>query len=268
MTNRYYADTLSAERLKRCYEIAPPRVRQYLAAEIDFALDSIRSGDIVLDLGCGYGRTMRAFARKAGFVVGIDTSRPNLLFGRSYLRSIGNGLLLEMDAATLAFPDGTFDVAVCIQNGISAFGRDPLRLFEESLRVVKPGGKALFSTYAEEFWDDRLDWFRRQSAEGLLGEIDEDRTGAGVIVCRDGFSSAKRPPQTPPENHQCLPLPGGMSLMRRACSRNGPSGQAGGPGDPAGASRRVGGGLEESLFSLAFFVAFRLQFSPPGGNST
>ena len=29
----YYSECLSAERLQRCYEIAPPRVKQYLAAD-------------------------------------------------------------------------------------------------------------------------------------------------------------------------------------------------------------------------------------------
>ena len=187
MRTSYYCDRLSAERLKRCYEIAPPRVRQYLRAETEFVLEHVRPGDIVLDLGCGYGRTMRAFGRKAGFVVGADVSRSSLLLGQSYLTRSRNCLLLKMDAANLAFLDETFDLVVCIQNGISAFHRDPLRLFQQCVRVVKPKGIVFFSTYSGKFWDHRLAWFRRQAAEGLLGEIDEERTGGGVIVCRDGF---------------------------------------------------------------------------------
>jgi hypothetical protein len=34
-----------------------------------------------------------------------------------------------------------------------------------------------------------LAWFEAQAAEGLLGEIDFERTGDGVIVCRDGFTA-------------------------------------------------------------------------------
>ena len=183
----YYSDRLAAERLKRCYEIAPPRVRRYLRAEVDFALGSVREGDLLLDLGCGYGRTIQDFAHKAGFVVGIDTSSSSLALGRTCLTRVKNCLLLEMDAANLAFLDDSFDVVICIQNGISAFHRDPERLFRESIRAAKPGGKILFSTYARRFWPHRLEWFRRQAEEGLVGEIDEKRTGDGVIVCRDGF---------------------------------------------------------------------------------
>lgn len=183
----YYRDRLHGCQLKRCYDIAPPRVRRYLRAEVEYVLEHIRPGDLVLDLGCGYGRTMRSFAAKAGSVMGIDTSRSSLTYGRSYLGRIKNCSLLEMDAAALAFADSRFDAVVCIQNGISAFHRDPARLFEEAVRVAARGGVVLFSSYAEGFWPHRLDWFRRQAAEGLLGEIDEERTGDGIIVCRDGF---------------------------------------------------------------------------------
>ena len=43
----YYSEKLSAERLRRVYEIAPPRVRQYLRADIGHAVEQIRPGDIV-----------------------------------------------------------------------------------------------------------------------------------------------------------------------------------------------------------------------------
>jgi ubiquinone/menaquinone biosynthesis C-methylase UbiE len=190
MTVSYYSDKLSAERLKRCYEIAPPRVQQYLRAEIEFVLEKIRLGDVVLDLGCGYGRTMRPLVRKARFVVGVDISSSSLSLAQSLHNLSRSCLFLEMDAAKLAFLDGTFDVVVCIQNGISAFHRDPLRLFQESVRVAKPAGVVLFSTYSEKFWGHRLEWFRKQAEERLLGEIDEERTGNGVIVCRDGFHAS------------------------------------------------------------------------------
>jgi len=53
--------------------------------------------------------------------------------------------------------------------------------------VLRPGGRALFSTYAEGFWPERLAWFRAQAAAGLIGAVDEEASRDGVIVCRDGF---------------------------------------------------------------------------------
>ena len=81
------------------------------------------------------------------------------------------------------------DAVVCIQNGISAFHVNPLQLISEGVRVTRPGGVAIFSSYAASFWEERLNWFRLQAAEGLLGAIDEDRTKDGVIVCHDGFTA-------------------------------------------------------------------------------
>jgi SAM-dependent methyltransferase len=190
----YYDEKLSAERLRWCYEIAPPRVQQYLRAEIDFALDRIRPGDRVLDLGCGYGRIISHLAAKAGFVAGIDISPSSLALGRRLLKGIPNCRLQRMDATALDFPDGSFEVTLCVQNGISAFKADPVLLMREAVRVARKKGTILFSSYSEKFWEHRLEWFQRQAEEGLIGEIDEQRTRNGVIVCKDGFKATTYAP--------------------------------------------------------------------------
>jgi len=185
----YYQDKLSAERLKRCYEIASPRVQQYLKAEIAYALEKIHAGDIVLELGCGYGRILPALAQRAGTVIGIDTSLASLVLAGKMLVDISNCRLMNMNAVQLAFNDRVFDCVICIQNGISAFHVDQRDLVRESARVTKPGGRVLFSSYSDKFWEERLKWFEKQSEAGLLGEIDYGRTRNGVIVCKDGFTA-------------------------------------------------------------------------------
>jgi 2-polyprenyl-6-hydroxyphenyl methylase/3-demethylubiquinone-9 3-methyltransferase len=190
-----YAGRLSAERLERCYQIAPQRVRQYLDAEVDFVLERIQMSNLVLELGCGYGRILTTLASKDRWVIGIDTSFPSLAYGKRLLSGTPNCLLVQMDAGRLSFFDQTFDAVLCIQNGISAFHIDQEHLVRESIRVTRPGGKILFSSYSHKFWDHRLEWFRLQSEEGLLAEIDFDRTGDGVIVCRDGFTATTVSPE-------------------------------------------------------------------------
>lgn len=190
MTGDYYQDRLSAESLKRCYEIAPQRIQQYLQAEIDYVGKRIRPGSVVLELGCGYGRVMRALSGQANLLVGIDTSRSSLQLCKDQLADRGNCLIMQMNALHTAFCDQTFDLVVCVQNGISAFHVDQLKLMREALRITKHGGSVFFSSYAERFWEERLHWFRQQAEAGLLGEIDEARTGNGVIVCKDGFSAS------------------------------------------------------------------------------
>lgn len=183
----YYEDRLSGERLRRCYEIAPPRIRRYLEAEIEFAVEQVRGLKRVLELGCGYGRILREIAPGVSTAVGCDTSRRSLEFGRTDMGPRGNVALLRTDAARLALASGTFDAVLCLQNGISAFGVDRRRLVAEAVRVTKASGLLLFSSYSPRIWEARLEWFRLQARAGLLGEIDEDRTGHGTIVCKDGF---------------------------------------------------------------------------------
>jgi len=183
----YYAQKLSAQRLERVYEIASPRLRRYLDSEAEYVASCLRPGDRLLELGCGYGRLLHGWAQRCAAVVGVDSALESLRYGREKGLPDANVHLLVMDAGHLAFPDGAFEVVACVQNGISAFKVDPDRLVHEALRVTRPGGCALFSSYAEGFWPERLAWFRAQAEEGLLGLIDEQRTGNGVIVCRDGF---------------------------------------------------------------------------------
>jgi SAM-dependent methyltransferase len=185
----YYAERLAAEKLRLCYEIAPPRIQQYLRAELDFALEFIHAGDAVLDLGCGYGRTLPELAARAGSVTAIDNAPASIALARETIAPLANVEVLEMDAGALQFADGTFSVVLCLQNGISAFHRDPATLLREALRTCRPSGIALFSTYAEKFWPDRLEWFALQAEAGLLGEIDRERTKDGFIACKDGFTA-------------------------------------------------------------------------------
>ncbi|UCF71707.1 MAG: methyltransferase domain-containing protein [candidate division WOR-3 bacterium] len=187
MKRGYYDDRLHGNLLMHCYDLAPPRIRQYLSAEIDYVLEMIKPGDRILELGCGYGRVLHPLTSRAGFVVGIDTSAANIECGEQLLACVSNYGLLVMDAVQTGFRDNAFDCVVCIQNGISAFAVDQKALINESLRITKGDGLAIFSSYSPLIWNERLLWFQRQAEAGLIGEIDPEETREGIIVCKDGF---------------------------------------------------------------------------------
>jgi ubiquinone/menaquinone biosynthesis C-methylase UbiE len=183
----YYRNRLSGSRLRNCYEIAPPRIKQYLDAEIKFVSSNLHGTGLALELGCGYGRVMKDVAPLVSMIIGNDISRKSLKLAKSYMKPCENYTVVQMDASNIAFPSCTFETVFCIQNGISAFGVDKKRLIAESIRVTKNNGIILFSSYSPKIWKDRLHWFRKQSQTDLLGEIDEERTHDGTIVCKDGF---------------------------------------------------------------------------------
>ena len=78
----YYGEKLAGERLRHCYDLASPRVQQYLEAEIAHVMKRLGPTDAVLELGCGYGRVALRLAQAACRVVGIDTAQESLDLAR------------------------------------------------------------------------------------------------------------------------------------------------------------------------------------------
>ncbi|MDH5447578.1 MAG: class I SAM-dependent methyltransferase [Candidatus Bathyarchaeota archaeon] len=183
----YYKKKLSANKLLKCYEIATPRIKQYLNAEIQFVISNFHDTDLVLELGCGYGRVMKSVSQFVSRIIGNDISKESLELAMSYMEDCQNCSVFLMDASQMSFRSCIFDIVFCIQNGISAFGVNKKHLITESIRVTKDNGMILFSSYSPKIWDARLKWFRKQSQFGLIGEIDEKKTCDGTIVCKNGF---------------------------------------------------------------------------------
>ncbi len=192
----YYTEKLAAERLELCYELASPRIRRYLQAEIDFVLERISADMPVLELGCGYGRILQQLQTKTLRIFGVDTSLASIRMARQILGPRGAAQVAVMDASALGFRTGAFNLTICIQNGICAFGVDRRKLFQEALRVTNSGGRVLFSSYSAGFWQPRLEWFEAQAAHGLIGPINHKATGQGVIVCTDGFKATTLTPES------------------------------------------------------------------------
>jgi len=183
----YYTERLAAERLLACYDLAPPRTKAYLEAEIEFVLARTMPSMLALELGCGYGRILEPLLPRVRVAFGIDTSLSSLLMALEYLGRKPSLCLACMDSVQMGFRDRAFDLTICIQNGICAFAVDQQQLFREAMRVTRSGGLVMFSSYTPQFWEHRLEWFEIQSAHHLIGEIDYQATDAGMIVCKDGF---------------------------------------------------------------------------------
>ena len=182
----YYAQNLNSQKLFQVYDTKILRVKQYLDKEIDFIRKRLCGSENILEIGAGYGRILKELSLHAKFFVGVDISEESIEFGKEYLKEFPNIRLEVENAHSLDFV-GTFDVVLCLQNGLSALKGKPLELIQISMKAMLKGGRAYFSTYSSKFWQHRLAWFREQVNKGLLGELDEEQTKDGVIVCKDGF---------------------------------------------------------------------------------
>jgi len=86
-------------------------VKHRLMRYHDFFVDRIRSGERVLDVGCGYGAVAYSVASRAGAVVtGIDLNAENIAKACALFRH-PNLTFVTGDAFT-DLPDGTFDVVL------------------------------------------------------------------------------------------------------------------------------------------------------------
>lgn len=110
------------------------------------AAAGIRTGDRVLDIGCGNGGTTRRAARAAtgGVAVGIDLSGPMLDQARTLAARDGltNTTFEYGDAQVHPFIVGWFDVAIS-RFGIMFFA-DPVAAFGNIRRALRRGGRLAF----------------------------------------------------------------------------------------------------------------------------
>lgn len=107
-------------------------------------------GQRLLEIGAGAAQCSRYAARQGARVVATDISRGMLRRGADLNRRFTeqSGLtvpLVQCDATTLPFADGAFDT-VFTSYGAVPFVADSAALMAQAARVLRPGGRFVFST--------------------------------------------------------------------------------------------------------------------------
>ncbi|MFJ7995853.1 methyltransferase domain-containing protein [Streptomyces sp. NPDC096310] len=150
-----------------------------------YLLPELRSGQDVLDVGCGPGTITADLAALVapGTVTAVDTSEAVLDTARATAEAAGvtNVRFAVADVHSLDFPDDSFDIVHAHQ--VLQHVGDPVRALGEMRRVCRPGGTvaARDSDYAAFTWfpavpalDGWLELYRRV-ARANGGEPDAGR---------------------------------------------------------------------------------------------
>jgi phosphatidylethanolamine/phosphatidyl-N-methylethanolamine N-methyltransferase len=128
-----------------------------------------RSGS-VLEVGVGTGLSLPRFGRHLE-ITGIDLSPEMLAKARERVAELGlNNVrgVHEMDASSLAFPDGAFNTVVAMY--LITVVPEPVRVMRELERVCAPGGEVILVNHFSQDHGVR-GWIERKMAPyaDLLG---------------------------------------------------------------------------------------------------
>jgi len=114
---------------------------------VDYDRLGVGPGDLVLDLGCGFGRHAFEAARRGASVVALDAGPEEVAQVRgTFAAMIEMGEIaqdhpataVQGDALRLPFPDGTFDRVIASE--VLEHIPDDSAAMRELARVLRPGG--------------------------------------------------------------------------------------------------------------------------------
>ena len=149
-------------------------------------------GRRILEIGAGAAQCSRWLAAQGARPVALDLSHRQLQHALRIAGDVpGDGCadgleLIEADAGALPFRDGSFDLA-CSAYGAIPFVADPVRVLSEVRRVLRPGGRFVFSVTHPVRWA----FPDEPGPEGLsvaasyfdrVPYVEQDETGAAVYV--------------------------------------------------------------------------------------
>ena len=155
-------------------------------AELVLNAAAPRTGEQVLDIGCGAGATTIMAARAVapgGYAVGLDISGPLVRHANKRFAEEGldNAEALQGDAQTQPAPEQGVDLALS-RFGVMFFD-DPVAAFVNIRRLIRPGGRLVFACWAEgNPWFD----LPMQAAVAQLGPAEPKPADApGPLAFRD-----------------------------------------------------------------------------------
>jgi ubiquinone/menaquinone biosynthesis C-methylase UbiE len=164
--------------------------RNRLWPEMERFREFIKTGDRVLDIGCGNGRAYQLFTGLAIEYEGLDVSEKLLSLARASVRDmLANFRVGSM--LSLPYDNGEFDaaLAVAVLHHVPS-ARYRLQALREAGRVIKPGGWLLMVNW--NLWKPRyLRDLARATLKKLSGASDLDFRDA-LVPWNAGRSSIQR----------------------------------------------------------------------------
>ncbi|GAB4561994.1 MAG: hypothetical protein Tsb0020_09930 [Haliangiales bacterium] len=160
-------------------------IDEHVLAEVLASADGRLGGQLVVDAGCGTGRHIGRLADSAQSVLGLDFSAGMLAQARSRWSHLPQVSFRQQDLSVTPFAhlnDSTSDGILCSLVGEHI--TDLVALFVEFRRILKPGGRLVFSVYHPQLALQGKAANFRASATGDQASV-EYRLGATAHLVSD-----------------------------------------------------------------------------------
>jgi len=135
-------------------------------------------GGRLIDLGCGTGRLLVAFARRGHFVLGVDLSAEMLKVARAKAKAEGVSVrLLRANLTDLGcLAPESFACAACLFStlGMVAGAEQRRNVVRHAFRLLRPGGRFVLHVHNRwfNFWNPQgRRWLVRNTLGALLGRV-------------------------------------------------------------------------------------------------
>jgi len=160
-----------------------PRRLEYLNPEIMWEKVAIENPAVLIDIGAGTGFFALLFSRKMkkGKVYACDISDELLAWMNDNLPAESKGIVIpvKMEESSVPLPDGTADLVYMIN--LHHELEEPLRILEESRRLLNEGGKLML-----------IDWKKEETPEGPPIEIRVTEETIEDQMHASGFGNIKK----------------------------------------------------------------------------
>jgi ubiquinone/menaquinone biosynthesis C-methylase UbiE len=167
---------LTAHKYDRIKEFDDEAERVFVAQPLNFRLRHLQA-PLVLDVATGTGRLPHYLLNEPtynGRVVGLDPSAKMLSLAAEKLGDFGHrSALVQQVAASLPFPDATFDAVTCLES-LEFFPSD-VDALRDMMRVLRPGGVIMVTR--RRGWEARAFFGRYRTRE----QFEEQLAALGLV---------------------------------------------------------------------------------------
>ena len=125
----------------------------------DFA--SIKTGDMILDLGCGWGKSLQPFVSRFRSVIGVDISKENIARARAVYAQEAHVSFMNGCIQDLELPKNSADLIISSLVLHQVNRADWSKLFKAVAQVMKVGGEMIMADevilFDPEAYPERFD---------------------------------------------------------------------------------------------------------------